>query len=395
MAGVMTPMMVGGAVALSGWLSAYVVFCAVAVARATKARRARRASSGPAWARVLLIRPCTGTPGFLARALSSTAALRWDGPCEVRLTVARAADPAWPTVQRAAAELSAAGWSAEARVAATDALNGKAGQLAAATHDAERFDAVVVVDADVDLTGFYLSTLLDALDSGADASPAIGAVWAPPHETEGGRTFGDRVSGALLGHSLHAFDLLGRLDAGGLVGKCFAVRTDALREAGGFDAVSDRLGEDMELSRRLQARGWSTAVGAEAARSIATGRSLGAIVERYVRWLLVMRAQRPGRLWAYPLLLAASWPLALCSLVVATQGSVGWGVALLGGTLAARAGVVLATRSAAPRLTWTTPLYAAAADALLWVAWLSALTRRRTRWGGRELTLSADGRLVA
>ncbi len=368
-----------------GWVAAYLGFASSAVVAAGRARRKPLPSAHAR--RILVVRPCTGQPTFLAATLASTSRLRHPGELVVRFTVADARDPAWPLVRDAAARLREDGIDARALVAATRAPNAKAGQLARATADAAAFDIVAVIDADVALEGPELVGLSTCLN--AD----VGAAWTPVQERQPPRTVGDRASSAILGRSLHAFDLLGRLDRGGLVGKCFAVRTDALLAVGGFAAVAHHLGEDMELSRRLADAGFRTAVTARPAGSVAGDRSLRDVVARYRRWLLVMRAQRPWRLLAYPLLICAALPLALIGVGLAL-GGVTAGLAVAALALLVRVAVVAATEGATARRGLAAVVDAFVADAVLAWAWGSALGARQTQWGGRQLRLGRDGRLL-
>ena len=252
--------------------------------------------------------------------------------------VARADDPAHDVAQAVCDALRADGRDVAVRVTGASGANQKAAQLARVIA-AERCDVVVNLDSDVDCATVDLHALVAAL--GGDG--ALGAVWAPVVE-DGGVTLGDRASDALLAGSLHAFPLLAALDPRGLVGKVVALRREALDRVGGFDALTDYLGEDMELARRLRAAGYRTQAASFVAVSRAEGRTWGAAVVRYARWITVIRAQRPALLASYPALFFAT-PL------------------LVGGGIAAGAPAVV------------------------------ALGTREVRWRGRVLAVDAGGTL--
>jgi len=370
---------------MTAWVTTYAAVSAVALVRAGRHREATLPATAPS---VLLVRPCTGDDETLEPALRSTAALEHRGALRVLLTVDSRRDAAWPHVRRAARWLRDRGIDAGAIVAPTSADNRKVGQLAAVTRQSDA-SIVMCVDADVDLHGLDLDRFVAPLNTGT-----VAAVWAPPVEVGTLRSFGDRASAAVLGASLHAFNLLGELDEGGLVGKTFAVRSDALRDVGGFDGLTHHLGEDMELARRLRARGWLTTMHRRSVRAIASGRSLRDVLGRYTRWLWVIRAQRPGLLASYPLLLAAT-PLILGALAMLAMFVPAWGMGLAALVLLVRVAVAIGAAAPRGRLTAAAGYEWLLADVVLLAAFVRVLGRRDISWRGRTLRLGAGGRLRA
>jgi ceramide glucosyltransferase len=351
--------------------------------------RTGRRSPGPAAAapRALLIRPCAGSEPTLLRTLTSAQGLVRSSPLAVRLAVASADDGAAATCETAAATLRAAGFDAETVYTGAVGPNRKADQLARTlARERTPTPVVIVADSDVDLTGVRLDDLLAPL-----SEPGVGVVWAAPVEVDP-VTLADRASAAVLSASIHAFTILSALDRSGMVGKLIAVRGDALTDVGGFGDLVNHLGEDMELARRLRAAGWRTALAPMTARSLARGRSWSTVVDRYARWISVIRLQRPhllptypGVIFATPLVLAlclgaaASGPLSAASaagLAVASRVAIGW---------LARA------RSGVPVHPLSLPLDLLLADALLLAAFVRALGSRRTVWRGVGLHLGKRG----
>ncbi|MGH1346977.1 MAG: glycosyltransferase [Nannocystales bacterium] len=383
----MTPIVQFATAGMTAWVAAYAGTCGVALARAARSKVPVPTAGGPAPS-VLLVRPCTGDDATLEPALRSTAELRYGGPLEIRLCVESRDDPAWGPVRRAARWLHEQGHDANAVVAPTKALNRKVGQLAEVTRDAEH-DIVVCVDADVDLSGFGLERLLAPLDS-----DAVAAVWAPPVEVGALQGLGDRASAAVLGASLHAFNLLGELDPSGLVGKTFAVRSDALCEIGGFDGLSEHLGEDMELARRLREQGRTTTMLRSPVRAIASARSMGGVLARYTRWLWVIRAQRPALLLSYPLLLAAA-PMLLGLLALLAVLAPLWSLGLGALVLFTRIAVALAAAAPRGRRVAAVTHEWLLADVVLLLAFARALGKPRVSWRDRTLRLGPGGRLRA
>jgi ceramide glucosyltransferase len=381
------------------WAIVVLMVQIVAVVRATRMQRGSQMARRPSpRARFLLVRPCAGAEPSLARTLASVARSRWSFDLCVRFTVDSDNDAALPVAQTVAAELAFLGIDARALIAESGGPNHKTGQLAAATHrwlePSLVIDGVIVVDSDIDLEGFDLDALVAPMMS---EGTKVGAVWSPP--VEGGRavTLGDRLSAAVLCGSLHAFPLLGTLDGAGLVGKTFAVRADALRHIGGFSALVRHLGEDMALARRLRERGWEVRMSAQVVRSRASRRALRVVFERYVRWMLVLRVQRPRLLPTVPLLLAAT-PLILGSLflVACTSTHLAWPMlGLACGLLVSRLVVAHAASRIAGRRTDPSRVFgdAVLADLLLLGAVVRALGPRRVRWRERTLRIGAGGLL--
>jgi ceramide glucosyltransferase len=306
-----------------------------------------------------------------------------DAGSVVRVLVAEGADGAWPVGEAACGALRAMGLEASVVVTGACGPNRKADQLARAlTTERDGPAIVVVADSDVLLDHSSLAGIVAPILAGA-----CDAAWAPPVESAP-QTPADRASQSVLGGSLHAFALLAGLDPRGMVGKLFAVRRSSLERVGGLAPLTDYLGEDMELARRLRAAGLRVAVGAAPAASLAAGRSWEQVVRRYARWLAVIRAQRPALLLSYPLLLAAApLQLGLACIAVACEGARALPCVL--GVVALRGLVTAAARhrSRSPGGPWWASW---AADAVLLVAFARAVTSRSVDWRGAVLRFDAD-----
>lgn len=341
-----------------------------------RGRTARSAALGEV--DVLVVRPCAGAEPRLAETLASTRHL--PRAARVIFAVAHTDDPARAVAQTACDALRADGHDVAVRVTGASGANQKAAQLARVIA-AEPCDVVVNLDSDVDCA----TVDLDALVATLGGDDALGAVWAPVVE-DGGTTLGDRASDALLAGSLHAFPLLAALDPHGLVGKVVALRRETLDRVGGFEALTDYLGEDMELARRLRAAGYRTRAAAFVAVSRARGRTWGAAVARYARWITVIRAQRPALLASYPALFFAT-PL------LVGGGLAAGSPAVVAVALAARLVVAAAGRRASGGAVTRALADVALADALLACAFVKAMATREVRWRGRVLAVDAGGTL--
>jgi ceramide glucosyltransferase len=409
------------AAGLALFVWAYSVGCTslYGAARAALQRRRAPAPAVSRRARALVVRPCAGLEPDLDRALTSLSRARCTAEIACRLAVESPSDPAARAATAAAAALRAAGIDASVVFTSAAAPNHKAAQIAAVlAREPHPFDALVVADSDVDLEGFDLDTLVAPLFQGEageerspqqrerspqqrerspqqrERSPRPGAVWAPPVEAGLLTASGDRASHALLGGSLHAFTILGALDGRGLVGKLCAVRRDALDAAGGFGAMERVLGEDMELSQRLTSADRTVTVAPAVARSLKTGRTWQSAVDRYARWLTVIRAQRPHLLASYPLLFFAAPLLLVASLLLAPFAKE-YALATATITISSRLVAALSARALAGfRLSLREAVIdAALSDALLAHAFVRAMATRTVTWRGRTLSIDRRGML--
>lgn len=352
-------------------------------------RREPRAHERPHGTRVLLIRPCAGAEPQLARTLASLAGAPRSFEVCCRFALESELDAARSAAESAVAVLAARGIDASVVLTHARGPNRKAAQLAAVMAlEARPFEVILVADSDVDLA----ATDLDEIVAPLVLAGGVDAVWAPPAEHGLGSTLADRASTALLGASLHAFPLLAGLDPRGLVGKLFAVKRGALAEAGGFAAFTEHLGEDMELARRLLARGRSIAVAPVVARSLATGRTWGQSVARFGRWLGVIRAQRPLLLASYPALFFST-PLLLALAAIAAPGAPRLSFAAATLTITARLTVAIAAAIASkrPASLGGAVVESVLADALLVAAFVRCLRTREVVWRDNVLTIEKTG----
>jgi ceramide glucosyltransferase len=355
---------------------------------AWKPRRAQEAQPVVRHTEVLVVRPCRGAEPRLEHTLASFAEAKASFRTRIALAVESPDDEAAPYAERAREALARRGFSAEVHYTNARGPNHKADQLARVLARSGAAEIVIVADSDVDLTG----TDLDALVAPLLVDASLGATWAPPVEVSAPTTFGDHASHAVLSGSLHAFPLLGLLDGAGLVGKLVAVRGSALAKAGGFGALVDYLGEDMELARRLAERGYASRMVPIHARSVVAARTLGAVLTRFARWIAVIRGQRPLLLASYPGLFAAT-PLLLVAAAVAALEVPLAGLAAALVALVSRAAVALAARRAAGfALSVRALLFdVALADLVLLAAFARALWSRQLVWRGNTLRLGETG----
>jgi hypothetical protein len=254
--------------------------------------------------------------------------------------------------------------------------NRKAGHVSYALAALAREDEVVVcADADVEVTEDLLRALVGPVLEGAALCTAApvpdGALDSAGHALRG-----------LLGRTHHAFIALDAMSAGApaVCGKVMALGPAALEE---LPRLVNCIGEDLELSRRLHARGHRVELAQVRASTPAAAQTLGAAVQRITRWMQVLRAHRPALYPSVPLLFAPTIPLGLLALGTAEPLLLGGAGALVLSRLALS--VQLSGPSVSAAWEWL------AGEALLLVAFLRSLVQREVLWRGRRLALGAGG----
>lgn len=367
---------------VTAWAVLAAGFTAVALLKLWRARRAEP-TRGRRHPHVLLIRPVdaptplelenlaapTGYPGELTHVVVS--------PFRPRLSSANvrwlASDPL--TRNRKVGHLAYAlstlqagggGLREESIDERPDALIGGGDQV------------VLCVDADVRVDAALIGALVDELRDGAALSSAAPA---PTHS----RSLGGRAVRGLLLQSHHAFEVLDVMAVGAraICGKAIALSPVAAQE---LVKLSDCIGEDLELAHVLHEKGLPvTLAKAPAVVPQPAVVPLRALVDRFTRWMQVLRAHRPALFPTVPLLFAPTPVLMVLASVLATP-PLAVALCLLVGlriTLANRQ-----DRRGGLRFEWLL------AEGLLWVCWLNALRQGATvHWRGRRFELKAGGRM--
>ena len=345
---------------LISWALLATAFTAVAVVRLLPRGRPSTGSSG--LPNVLLLRPLD--------APSPRELLSLSAPIDYRGTLQHVVlSPYRP-------ELPA---SAEVVWLPSDPLspNRKVGHLLYALASIPRDDhtVVIAVDADVEVDGPLVQSLVDALAAGAAVASAA------PQPSRSSTLVGRAVRGLLV-QSHHSFRALDAMSAGAkaVCGKAMAFSPAALAELTGLDGC---IGEDLELSHRLHVRGLRVSLAAAPARVPQTEHpSLDATVERFTRWMKVLRAHRPPLFPSIPLLFAPTPVL----LVLAAFSP--WLLAAVVALVVSRCTLAAVLEPGPVRLRFDWLL----AEGLLLWCWAASIASGRTvTWRGRTWRLGAGG----
>ncbi|MBM4377695.1 MAG: carotenoid biosynthesis protein [Deltaproteobacteria bacterium] len=332
--------------------------------------RLRRAPGGTApapaeWPEVLLLRPMDApTPRELANLAAEV-----DYPGRLEQVVVSPYRPRLP---------STVAWLP------SDPMrrNRKAGHLAYALSALEVKGRVVLsVDADVAVDGALVKGLVAPLLHGAALSTAAPAV-------EGAAGLAGRAVRSLLCHGHHSFLALHVMSAGAqaVCGKALGLSAEAQRL---LPDLADHIGEDLELSKALHARGQSVALSPACARVPSAPTRASAALDRFTRWMQVLRAHRPGLFPTVPLLFAPAWPLGFCALVHGGAVPAAAVLSFLAARvlLGLRLGALHGVRAGAAT-DWVM------AEALLLSCWVLSLFRKTVTWRGRAYAVLPGGRMV-
>ncbi|MDY7232799.1 glycosyltransferase family 2 protein [Hyalangium rubrum] len=250
---------------------------------------------------------------------------------------------------------------------------------------------VLAVDADVAVTGALVEALAAPVEAGAALSTA-----APT--PVGARGMVARAVAGLLRHSHHSFLALHAMSAGAkaVCGKALGLSPVAMEELG---ALGDHIGEDLELARRLHARGLEVALAEVPA--LVPMEPMGSwrpAVERFTRWMQVLASHRPELYPTVPLLFTPTLPLAALAAVLGSwELAAATGVLVTVRTLLSWRLTVLTRPS--PSLPSPGALTVATAwllgEALLLMAFLRSTWRAGTvTWRGRTYALERGGRMA-
>lgn len=247
---------------------------------------------------------------------------------------------------------------------------------------------VLVVDADVEVTGALVESLAAPVAAGAALSTA-----APT--PVGVRGVVAWAVAGLLRHSHHSFRALHAMSAGAkaVCGKALGLSPVAVEELRG---LGDHIGEDLELAKRLHARGAEVALAEEPARvPLEPMRTWRPALERFTRWMQVLASHRPGLYPTVPLLFTPTLPLGALALVLGSW-ELGMATGILGGvrTLLSWRLTVL-TRSEGSQDFVTATGAWLLGEALLLAAFLRSLGQAGTvTWRGRTYALEPGGRMT-
>jgi len=233
--------------------------------------------------------------------------------------------------------------------------------------------------ADVGVDEALLCSLVEAVSDGAALATAS------PRPIDATTSAASLSLRGVLVQSHHSFAALDVMQAGAkaVCGKALAFSPAALAV---LPELADCIGEDLELSHRLHARGLEVRLASAPARSPQSpSLRLNEVVARFTRWMQVLKAHRPALFPWVPVLFAPT-PVLLALAVVASAPPSWLAVAVL----------VLVRMGLAARLDGRArvPFEWLLGEVLLAWCFVAALRAGDTvAWRGRRYLLGASGRM--
>ncbi|MBV8052384.1 MAG: glycosyltransferase [Acidobacteriaceae bacterium] len=268
----------------------------------------------------------------------------------------------------------------------SNAPNDKVAKLARLVSEAQ-YEVVVISDSDVRARPDYLRSIVAPL-----IDPKVGAVtclYVPIEETslpQSLQTIGmvsDFYPGILVARQLDGVKFA--------LGTTIATTRTRLAGFGGYRAIENRPGDDLLVGRLIAEQGYEVELLPYAIQTVADYESMPDLVQKRMRWVVVMRHMRP---WGHlGLLLTQGLPWSLAA--IAVRPSFATALAYLGTYLGLRVamswviGIHGLKQSILWRKLWLIPVW----DAMAFCIWLISFGRNTVRWRGGQYYIR-DGVLV-
>jgi len=266
------------------------------------------------------------------------------------------------------------------------ASNDKVAKLARMAAEA-RHEIVVISDSDVRVRPDYLRAMTAPL-----REEGVGAVTCFYVHTDL-KTFADRLQTVGMMSDFYA----GILVAWQLEGIKFAlgpsIATTRARLAGfgGYAAIENSPGDDLLVGRLIAEQGYEVKLLRYAVSTVSDYGSMSDLLQKRMRWIVVMRHMRP---WGHlGLLLTQGLPWSLAAVAVHPTAAVA--VGFLGSYFAIRAAMtwIIGIHGLRQRGLWGQMLLIPVWDAVAFSIWLASFLRSSIRWRGADYYIR-EGQLV-
>jgi ceramide glucosyltransferase len=259
---------------------------------------------------------------------------------------------------------------------------------AAATHD-----ILVISDSDVRVTPDYLRAV--ALPF-ADAN--VGGITCPYRGVAAGGGLWARLEAVGMSVEMTAGVLVARMMEGMqfTLGPTMAFRRETIRRMGGFRVTADYCADDFVLGNETFKLGQTVVLSHYAIDHIVINLSLPASLKHQVRWMKSTRFSRPKG--HFGTALTFSLPFGLLGWATAAAiGHAGWGLALLGWSVATRLALAIAVgRMVVRDRSWFNLLVLyPIRDLMGFCFWAASYMGSRILWRGRIFQLLPGGKMRA
>ncbi len=266
------------------------------------------------------------------------------------------------------------------------ASNDKVAKLARMAAEA-RYETVVISDSDVRVRPDYLRAMTAPL-----RDPRVGAATCFYVHTDL-QTFADRLQTVGMMSDFYA----GILVAWQLEGIKFAlgpsIATTRARLAGfgGYAAIENSPGDDLLVGRLIAEQGYEVKLLRYAVSTVSDYGSMSDLLQKRMRWIVVMRHMRP---WGHlGLLLTQGLPWSIAAFAVHPTMAVAAGY--LGAYFVVRAAMtwVIGVHGLRQRGLWAQMILIPVWDAVAFFIWLASFLRSTIRWRGANYYIRG-GQLV-
>ncbi len=267
------------------------------------------------------------------------------------------------------------------------ASNDKVAKLARMAAEA-RYETVVISDSDVRVRPDYLRAMTAPL-----RDERVGAATCFYVHTDLA-TFADRLQTVGMMSDFYA----GILVAWQLEGIKFAlgpsIATTRARLAGfgGYAAIENSPGDDLLVGRLIAEQGYEVKLLRYAVSTVSDYGSMSDLLQKRMRWIVVMRHMRP---WGHMgLLLTQGLPWSLVAIAVHPTAAVAAGY--LGSYFLIRAAMtwIIGVHGLHQRRLWAEMILIPVWDAVAFSIWLVSFLRSTIRWRGADYYIR-EGQLVA
>jgi len=266
------------------------------------------------------------------------------------------------------------------------APNDKVAKLARLVSEAQH-EVLVVSDSDVRVRSDYLRTVVAPL-----ADPGVGAVtcfYVPADE----KTFAENLQSMGMFSDFYASLVVAwQLDGVKFaLGPTIATTRSRLAEFGGYEALENRPADDLLVGRLIAEQGHEVVLLPYPVTAVADFRSMRDLIQKRLRWIVVMRQMRP---WGhFGLLFTQGLPWSLAAIAIHPSARVA--LAYLGAYFGLRLLMtwLIGVWGLKQRGLWKKMPLIAAWDAVAFLIWLVSFGRTSIRWRGSDYDIS-NGKLV-
>lgn len=267
-----------------------------------------------------------------------------------------------------------------------NSLNDKVAKLSRLVAEAQN-EYLAINDSDVRVAPDYLRSIVRSF-----ADPEIGALTCFYGSIKD-ETFADNLQTVAMFSDFYAGIIVAwQLDGVRFaLGQTIVTRRSLIAEFGGYQRLKDRPGDDLLVGRLIAEQGYKVKLLPYTVGTVSDYRSIWELLQKRLRWIVVMRHMRP---WGhFGLLLTQGLPWSIIAVAIHPS----WTVALayfgsyclLRLAMAWSIGVWGLRRRGLMKQIWLIPLW----DAVACLLWLASFVRNRLRWRGGEYYIR-DGMLV-